>query len=118
MLCGQYLLPSLATQVALVFKYFSILFGLLLLLITLRKNRHRHTQYYVRRVDAPLIILTSIACGLVSSWISVGAGEFVALLLFLLGFSNMVSECIAVCVSALSVLSGVTYQLFIADSAS
>lgn len=118
MLCGQYLLPSLATEVTLIFKYFSILFGFLLLLITLRKNQHRHTLYYVRRIDIPLLVVTCFAGGLVTSWISVGAGELVALLLFLLGYPTMVSVCIAVCISSMSVLSGIPYHLFVTDTVS
>jgi uncharacterized membrane protein YfcA len=118
MLCGQYLLPSLAAEITVIFKYFSILFGFLLLLVTLRKNRHQHTRYYIRKIDVPLVIITCFIGGVVTSWISVGAGEFVALLLFLLGYPTMVSVCIAVCISSLTVLSGIPYHLFYADTVS
>lgn len=116
MLCGQYLLPTLAGHITVIFKYFSIFFGFLLLLVTLRKNKHRQIHYAVRRKDVPLITVTCFIGGLVTSWISVGAGEFVALLLFLLGYPTMISVCIAVCISSMSVLSGLPYHLFITGS--
>ena len=118
MLCGQYIFPELSYSIATLFKYFSIVFGLILLLVTLRKNPHRHTHYHMRRFDIPLIIITCFAGGTVTSWISVGAGEWVALLLFFLGYPTMISVCVAVCISSITVLSGVIYHLFITDSIS
>lgn len=118
MLSGQYLLPGLDFPITVIFKYFSIVFGFLLLLVTLRKNHHRHIRYHMRKIDALLIVITGFTGGMVTSWISVGVGEFVALLLFLLGYPTMVSVCIAVCISSLAVLSGIPYHLFIADSIS
>ncbi len=118
MLCGQYLFPEPAYPITTLFKYFSILFGLVLLLVTLRKNPHRHTRYHMRQIDIPLIIFTCFAGGTITSWISVGAGEWIALLLFFLGYPTMISVCVAVCVSSLTVLAGVFYHLFVTDSIS
>ena len=118
MLCGQYLLPNPPFPVPILFKYFSIIFGLTLLVVTLRKNPHRHTRYHMRRTDIPMIIAICFAGGMVTSWISVGAGEWVALLLFFLGYPTMVSVCVAVCISSFTVISGLPYHLLIADSIS
>ena len=118
MLCGQYVFPEPSFPITTLFKYFSIAFGLILLLVTLRRNPHRHTRYHTHRTDIPLIIITCFAGGTVTSWISVGAGEWVALLLFFLGYPTMISVCVAVCISSLTVLSGVLYHLLITDSIS
>lgn len=118
MLCGQYLFPVPSFPVSSLFRYFSILFGGILLFIALRKHPNRHTQYSIRRGDVFPILITGFAGGAVTSWISVGAGEWLALLLFFLGFPTMVAVCVAVCVSAATVLSGVPYHIFIANSIS
>jgi uncharacterized membrane protein YfcA len=116
MLAGQYLLPQTSLPITTLFKYFSILFGILLLLVTLRKNPHLHTRYHARHSDLVLIVITCFAGGVVTSWISVGAGEWVALLLFFLRFPTMIAVCIAVCISSWTVLSGVLYHLLVLDS--
>ena len=115
MLFGQYLVSPPSFPVTTIFKYFSIAFGFVLLLVTLRKNSHRHTRYHVRGIDILLIVITCFVGGIVTSWISVGAGEWVALLLFFLGYPTMVSVCIAVCISSWTVLAGVPYHLFISN---
>ena len=116
MLCGQYIISAPAFPITTLFKYFSILFGVILLLTTLRKNLHRHTRYHTRRTDIVLIITTSLIGGMITSWISVGIGEWVALLLFFLGFPTMIAVCVAVCISSLTVLGGVIYHALISDS--
>ena len=116
MLCGQYILPTPPLPVTSLFKYFSILFGCILLLVTLRKNPHRHTRYQLRRIDIPSILITCFTGGMITSWISIGAGEWIALLLFFLGYPTMVAVCVAVCISSLTVLSGIPYHLFITGS--
>lgn len=118
MLAGQYILPVPAVAITTIFKYFSIAFGLLLMLVTLRRNPHQHTRYHIRHCDIPLVVVTCFIGGAVTSWISVGAGEWIALLLFFLRYPTMVSVCVAVCISSWSVLAGVPYHLFIAHSVS
>jgi len=118
MLCGQYLLPEPSYSIPKIFKYFSIVFGSILLIVTLRKNNKRHTRYHVNKVDNVLIAIVCFVGGAITSWISVGAGEMVALLLFFLNFPTMVAVCIAVCISSMSVLSGVIYHLFVTPSIS
>ena len=118
MLIAQYLLPAPVIAIATLFKFFSILFGITLLVITLRKSPHRHTRYTIKGADKLLIGTVSLLGGMITSWISVGAGEWVALLLFFLGFPTMVAVCVAVCISALTVLAGIPYHLWVAQSIS
>ena len=118
MLSAQYVLPPPGWHITTIFKYFSIIFGLILLFVTLKRSKHRHTHYRMRRRDVPLIILVCFCGGLVTSWISVGAGEWLAILLFFLGYPTMVIVCVAVCISSLVVLSGIPYHLLIAESIS
>ena len=118
MLAGQYALPAPEIHITTIFKYFSIVFGFILLLITLKKSPGRHTRYHIRRIDIPIIIGVCFAGGVITSWISVGAGEWVALLLFFMGYPTMIIVCVAVCISSLTVLSGLPYHLFIAESIS
>lgn len=118
MLAAQYLLPIPALPISTLFKFFSILFGNTLLFITLRKSPHRHTRYHIRQIDSLLIGIVSLLGGMVTSWISVGAGEWVALILFFLGFPTMVAVCVAVCISSLTVLAGIPYHLLVTHSVS
>ena len=86
------------------------------MIVTLNNNPHRHTRYHLRRADIPTVAGVCFAGGIITSWISVGAGEWIALLLFFLGYPTMISVCIAVCISSLSVLSGLSYHLLVADN--
>ena len=110
-LSGQYLLPDQPFPVTTVFKYFSILFGVLLMVVSLRRNPHRHTRYSLRRRDAAMVAVVCYAGGVVTSWISIGAGEWVALLLFFLGYPTLAAVCVAVCISSWSVLAGVAQHI-------
>lgn len=118
MLGAQYLFPKPGWEIDTIFKYFSILFGLVLLAVTMRKKVRQHTVYRVRRRDIPLIILVCFGGGVVTSWISIGAGEWLAILLFFLGYPTMVAVCIAVCISSMVVLSGIPYHIWVVDSIS
>ena len=117
-LVAQYWLPAPAVAITTLFRFFSILFGISLLVIALQKSTYRHTRYTIRPIDKLLITTVSLLGGMVTSWISVGAGEWVALILFFLGFPTMVAVCVAVCISALTVLAGTPYHLWVTHSVS
>lgn len=112
MLSGQYLLPTPPLDIATIFRVFSIIFGVLLLVITLRRTNHRHTISSLRKRDIPPIVLVCFAGGLVTSWISIGAGEWLAILLFFLGYPTMIIVCVAVCISSATVISGIPFHIW------
>lgn len=128
MLSAQYLLPLPVWPIEEIFKYFSILFGLILLLVIFRRsksnnnksnnNKSKSVQQYLRRRDMPLIAMVCFLGGIITSWISIGAGEWLAILLFFLGYPTMVVVCVAVCISSMVVLVGIPYHIWIADSIS
>ena len=116
MLSAQYLFPAPALDIETIFKYFSILFGLVLLLVTLKRTKLRHTNYSIRRRYIPLIGIVSFFGGMVTCWISIGVGEWLAILLFFLGYPTMIV--VAVCISSLVVLTGVPYHIYVTNSIS
>ena len=116
MLMAQYTLPTPNWPIATLFKYFSIAFGLALLGVVYKRRSIVHSHQRLRRRDLPLIILVSFAGGVITSWLSIGAGEWLAILLFLLGYPAMVVVCVAVCISSLVVLSGIPYHIFVTES--
>jgi uncharacterized membrane protein YfcA len=116
-LTGQYLIvPSDASLMIDVFRVFSIVFGIILLFITLNSHKHRHTQFDLLRVDITLLIITSFVGGLITAWISVGIGEIVALVLILRRYPTMVAISMGVAVTAISVLSAAYYHVSVIDS--
>jgi uncharacterized protein len=116
MLVAQYLLSQPDWQVRTIFKYFSIVFGVILFFVTLMRKKNMHTKYNILRRDMPLIIIVCFSGGMLTSWISVGAGEILAILLFFMGYPTMVVVCVAVCVSSAVVLSGIPYHIWVAES--
>lgn len=116
MLIAQYILPTPSWPIGTLFKYFSIAFGLALLAVVLKRRSSDSSHQRVRRRDLPLIVLVSFGGGIITSWLSIGAGEWLAILLFLLGYPAMVVVCVAVCISSLVVLSGIPYHIFITES--
>ena len=116
MLIAQYILPTPSWPIGTLFKYFSIAFGLALLAVVLKRRSSDSSHQRVRRRDLPLIVLVSFCGGIITSWLSIGAGEWLAILLFLLGYPAMVVVCVAVCISSLVVLSGIPYHIFITES--
>lgn len=114
-LIGQLLFTlESAAQVRLLFKSFSIAFGITILLTTL----------YLRRLPAvlrpfglsnsirALLALVSLVGGVITAWLSIGVGELIAVMLILLRFPVRYAIGVAVSISAISVLVGVQYYLW------
>ena len=118
MLSAQYLFAAPTWPVDAIFKVFSIIFGLVLLFTILQRKAQSHTHYSLRRRDQPLIALVCFFGGVITSWISVGSGEWLAILLFFLGYPTMVVVCVAVCISSMTVLVGLPYHIWVVDSVS
>ena len=117
MLCAQYLLVVPSWPIETIFKYFSILFGAALLFAIVKRKDIVRIDH-LRRRDIPLIAIVCFLGGIITSWISIGAGEWLAILLFFLGYPTMVVVCVAVCISSMVVLVGIPYHIWIVDSIS
>ena len=118
MLSAQYFFSSPVWPIEEIFKYFSIVFGLVLLVAVLRRNKNRQTHNRLRRRDMPMIAIVCFLGGVITSWISIGVGEWLAILLFFLGYPTMAVVCVAVCISSIVVLAGIPYHIWIVDSIS
>jgi len=118
-LCGQYLIPKPAIEVGEIFRWFSIVFGCILFIYTL-KNRKLVVEE-THDLHTPGWVAITLAClvgGVITSWISVGVGEIIALLLFFLGFSPALAVAIGVYTSSLSVLVGIIQHILVLNSIS
>lgn len=116
MLLGQLVLTMEPSTIAPLFRIFSVLLGAILLYTTLFRKGRQHTHQHVRSKDRLLLMATGIGGGLVTAWISVGVGELLAMMLIFRGYSTMVAVGSAVCISSLTVISGIWYHLFMTDN--
>ncbi len=91
------------------FAVFSLLLGSLLLFSVLR-FRAPHTRRQMTPVDGYAIAAIGLFGGMITAWLSVGVGEILALYLLLRGFSATMAVASAVCVSAISVWSGIGHH--------
>lgn len=118
-LSGQYLIPAPELGVSEIFRWFSIGFGIILFAYTWH-NRFLVVEetHDVKPLGWISIALCCVAGGVMTSWISVGVGEGIALLLFFLGFSPALAVAIGVFTSSISVLTGIIFHLFVIGSVS
>jgi len=116
MLIGQFLLPMDPGIITPLFRTFSVVFGGILLYMTLFRQNKPHTHQNIRPDDRLLIMATGLFGGLITSWISVGVGELLALTMIFRGYPTMVAVASAVCVSSLTVLSGIWHHLLVTNS--
>jgi uncharacterized membrane protein YfcA len=116
-LTGQYFyVPSDPTLMVDIFRVFSVVFGIILLVITLNSHKQKHTQFNLVRTDIVLLIITGFVGGLITAWISVGIGELIALALILRRYPTMVAIAIGVETTAISVLTAAYYHIAVIDS--
>ena len=99
------------------FAYFSIVIGFGLLLTTLFTKPvsedvcHSLVKSHISKVDIIALVMISLFGGIVTAWLSVGVGEFIAFYLILRGYRVTMAIATAVIISAASVWSGVGYHL-------
>ena len=116
--------PSNDQQTIFVFKLFSSIFGVIILI----------TSFQLRKTIANglsaedllsiknsilmriLFYLTGFVGGAITAWLSIGVGELVAILLILLRYPVALSVGVAVSVSAISVLVGVQKHLWFGNN--
>lgn len=97
------------------FKALSIALGLALLTSTLAASNRTMERSKVSGLDQILLLLLGVLGGAATAFFSVGLGELVALYLFIRGFPLVTSAAVAVIVSAVSVLVGVSHHLISVD---
>jgi uncharacterized membrane protein YfcA len=117
-LIGQYLIPEPPLAMTTVFRAFSILFGLILLYITFSSPKDCLGHSHLSPLHALLVVLVCLAGGVVTAWISIGVGEWVALLLLFSRFPTMIAVSLGVCMSSVAVLTGAYYHIAIINSVS
>lgn len=119
MLLGQYFIVIPGLTVEPIFQAFSICFGVVLFFFTLaKKNYSRNDRTNTKWWEEIAIIITCLVGGVVTSWISVGVGEAIALLLFFLGFNTRLAVAIGVFTSSVSVLTGIIKHTLFSDNVS
>ena len=109
-------MPDDATFMVQAFRVFSVVFGLLLLGITVFSHRQRHTQFDLLDIDLYFLLFVGFAGGLITAWISVGVGELVAVALILRRYPTMVAIAMGVAVSAISVLTAAFHHIAVLQS--
>lgn len=91
------------------FAIFSLVLGSSLLFSVLR-FRAPETRRHLTPIDGAAIVIIGLFGGMITAWLSVGVGEILALYLLLRGFSPTMAVASAVCVSAISVWSGIGHH--------
>jgi len=118
-LAGQYFIPKPDLEVAELFRWFSVIFGVLLFGYTWR-NRFLVVEE-THNLHLPGWLAIALVCflgGIITSWISVGVGEVIALLLFFLGFAPALAVAIGVFTSSVSVLTGIVHHILVTHAIS
>lgn len=92
-----------------IFAVFSLVLGSSLLFSVMRYGA-LDIRLQLTQLDIAMIVLIGLLGGVITAWLSVGVGEILALYLLLRGFSATMSVAAAVCVSAISVWSSISYH--------
>ena len=107
--------PSDGQQTIFVFKVFSAVFGIAILVTTYQLRQKKDVALTAQRVSSlkgsawfrGACYLTGFVGGAITAWLSIGVGELVAILLILLRFPVALSVGVAVSLSAIAVWVGV-----------
>ena len=98
------------------FATFSLFLGAAILL-TVSLNRHNGSRDQLEAVDLIALSLIAVGGGMVTAWLSVGVGEFIAFYLILRRYNATLSVAVAVVVSALTVWCAAPQHLYLGDQA-
>ncbi|MEE4279121.1 MAG: sulfite exporter TauE/SafE family protein [Halieaceae bacterium] len=96
--------------VSLSFAVFSLLLGTAILSLSI--GERKRLRHHLRPIDRLALVLVSVLGGVVTAWLSVGVGEFVAFYLIARRYDVTEAVGIAVVVSALTVWSAAPIHLF------
>lgn len=114
-LVGQYVITlESAEHVRLLFKSFSILFGLMILATTvyLVRSPEQLKPMELNQVAYISLAMVSLIGGVITAWLSIGVGELVAVMLIMMRFPVRYAIGVAVSISAVSVWVGVQFYLW------
>ncbi len=116
-LFGQYFLVlEDPTLLLIVFRVFSVVFGLVLIGIVFFSHKQVHTHFDLSKNDIVLLAFVGFTGGLITAWISVGVGEVIAIVLILRRYPTMVAISMGVAMSAVSVLTAAYHHIYIIES--
>lgn len=101
-------------SLTLFFAWFSIALGAALFVTIFIKSRQHNAvdlRHIGHQIDLYLLAIISVVGGVITAYLSVGVGEFVAFYLILRGYRVTLSVAVAVVLSALTVWSGIAHHL-------
>ncbi|MFT6032251.1 MAG: putative membrane protein YfcA [Arenicella sp.] len=115
--------PSNEQQTIIVFKLFSVIFAIAILVTTYQLRKTIATGLSLgevrsiknNRLMRTLFYLTGFVGGAITAWLSIGVGELVAILLILLRYPVALSVGVAVSVSAIAVWMGVQKYIWFSN---
>lgn len=110
-LFAQYVLVTPPFQMLMIFRVFSIVFGVALLWITLIKKEHVRTKHHINAAERIMLSVSAFLGGLITAWISIGIGEIMAIVLIMRHFPIMLAVSTGVCLSSISVLTAAPYHI-------
>jgi uncharacterized protein len=93
------------------FKWFSLILGIVLLVFTWALKRVRPSRFSPDLTDYYWFMGLGAVGGVITAFFSVGVGELIAVYMILRKYPTTSAIAVAVVVSALAVLSGVTYHV-------
>ncbi|MCO7225526.1 sulfite exporter TauE/SafE family protein [Pleionea sp. CnH1-48] len=113
---AQQFIPSAPFNIHVLFSVFSLFVGFAVLYRTLRyKEEGLGRQTGLSHNEKVVLFFISVAGGAITAWLSIGIGEILAIVLLRLGYRVHIAVAAAVCVSSISVLTGVIYHANLGD---
>lgn len=113
---AQYLLSEPDIPMVTIFRVFSVIFGIALLINALSHHKKHYTRHKLSANDQIAVIFVCFFGGMLVAWISIGVGEWIALYLIFRHYPTMVAICIGVCMSSIAVLAASFYHINVVSS--
>lgn len=115
-LVAQYLVSPPDYSLVTLFRVFSVVFGVALLLNAFIHPRRDNSRHSLTREDRILVCVVCFLGGMVTAWISIGVGEWIALYLIFRRYPTMIAVCVGVCVSSIAVLTASIFHVWMVQS--
>ncbi|VAW81755.1 putative membrane protein [hydrothermal vent metagenome] len=111
-LIAQYVFPiNNAYYLIFMFRVFSIIFGAIIITLLIKKHHTSHTYFQLSKIDTLALAVISFIGGLITAWISIGIGEFIAIFLILRRYPTMIAISMGVVLSSISVLTAANLHI-------